>query len=468
MWMPLRKTLAIVAVATGAFAFGVGGAAAQSCSALKSELARLSAGGSAAVKSQIASLERQAVANGCRGQNGWGRPRACAGIDARLSELKAQGGARASNPTRVRQLQRAIAANCGKPEPQRQATRPSRAQQAAAQPSANDGGYNPDRMTTHGSVIIHGTRPDNFLGSEVKQKTGFFSTLFGRGRVERLREDGTRVQQASTDPAEKVRSTATRATVSGGVEGVHGIYHGGGMKTWCVRLCDGFYFPISYSTSSSSYKRDLAICQGRCPGADVSLYSHPASLDPEDMVSTVSGERYTKLPTAFAYRTTVSGNCGCELKTPQVKSASAADAEADPSADDAVVADEPQQTEDVQVAAFATEGDTPSATAADKATDAASELAGLTAIGSLSDTGSASRGAPAATVARPPSSSEDASSDGAAVVDVVARPSADEPGVSEARPITEQDLNVRKVGPTYYADQIAVSAGAAQARQNAR
>ena len=54
------------------------------------------------------------------------------------------------------------------------------------------------------------------------------------------------------------------------------------------------------------------------------------------------------------------------------------------------------------------------------------------------------------------------------LVDVVARPSADEPGVSAPRAITEEDLNVRKVGPTYYADQIAVSAGAAQARQNAR
>ncbi|MGX1097755.1 hypothetical protein ACSSVZ_001778 [Amorphus sp. MBR-141] len=469
MWMPVRRSLAIAAFAASALAFGVGGAAAQSCSAMQSELARLSASGNGAVKSQIASLERQAVANGCRGSNSWGRPRACAGIDARLSELKRQGGG-ASNPARVRQLQRAIAANCAKPQPQRQARKPSQAQPARAEPARDNAGYQPDRMTTHGSVIIHGTRPDNFLGSEVKQTTGFFSTLFGRGRVERLREDGTRVEPVATDPAAKAKVERSKtAAVSGGVEGVHGIFRGGGMKTWCVRLCDGFYFPVSYSTSSSEYQRDLAICQGRCPGADVSLYSHPSYMDPEDMVSTVSGERYTKLPTAFAYRTTVSGNCGCELQTPQVKSAGAEDTEADPSAGDAVVADgEPQQTEDVQVAAFATEGDTGSATAADYAKDAASELAGLTAIGSLSDTGSASAGAPAATVARAPSDSDDTSADGTAVVDVVARPSADEPGVSEARPITEQDLNVRKVGPTYYADQIAVSAGAAQARQNAR
>jgi len=462
MWMPLRKSLAIVAVAASAAAFGIGGAAAQSCSAMQSELARLSAGGSGAVKSQIASLERQAVANGCRGNSGWGRPRACAGLDARISELKRQ-GAGGGNPARVRQLQRAIASNCGKPAPQRQASRPTQTQPAKPAPSRNDTAYDPDRMTTHGSVIIHGTRPDNFLGSETKQKTGFFGTLFGSRRVERLREDGTRVQSASTNPEEKTRGVVTKAAVSGGVEGVHGIYRGGGMKTWCVRLCDGFYFPVSYSTNSSAYQRDLAICQGRCPGADVSLYSHPSYLDPEDMVSTVSGERYTKLPTAFAYRTTVSSNCSCELAAPKIKTAGASADEAADTADEAKgPADgEEQPAGDVRVAAVATRDDAETMTDGAAAVGAAAGIAGETA------TGSGTAGSADVTAYAAPDGGETPAG-ASPPVDTVARPSPAEPGVSAPRPITEQDLNVRKVGPTYYADQIAVSAGAAQARQDAR
>jgi hypothetical protein len=469
MWMPIRKSLAIVAVAASAAAFGTGGAAAQSCSAMQSELARLSAGGSGAVKSQIASLERQAVANGCRSNSGWGRPRACAGLDARISELKRQGGG-ASNPARVRQLQRAIASNCGKPAPQRQANRPPQTQPAKPAPSRNDTAYAPDRMTTHGSVIIHGTRPDNFLGSETKQKTGFFGTLFGSRRVERLREDGTRVQSASTNPDEKTRGgPVTKAAVSGGVEGVHGIFRGGGMKTWCVRLCDGFYFPVSYSTNSGAYQRDLAICQGRCPGADVSLYSHPSYLDPEDMVSTVSGERYTKLPTAFAYRTTVSSNCSCELAAPKIKTA---EASGDEAADTADVAKGPaegdtQPADDVQVAAVATGDDTETMIDGDAAAGAAAGIAGEAATGTVAEPGTPA-GSTNVTAYAATDGGETPAGDRPPVLDTVARPSPAEPGVSAPRPITEQDLNVRKVGPTYYADQIAVSAGAARARQDAR
>lgn len=465
MWMPLRKCLAIVALAAGTLALGNAEAAAQSCSAMQSELARLSAGGSGAVKSQIASLERQAAANGCRNSTGWGRPRACAGIDARISELKRQGGG-ASNPARVRQLQRAIARNCAQPQPQRQASKPRRTEPAKAAPSRNDTAYEPDRMTTHGSVIIHGTRPDNFLGSDTKQKTGFFGTLFGNRRVERIREDGTRVETVSTE----AKAKATKAAVSGGVEGVHGIFRGGGMKTWCVRLCDGFYFPVSYSTNSSAYQRDLAICQGRCPGADVSLYSHPSYLDPEDMVSTVSGERYTKLPTAFAYRTTVSSNCSCELSAPQVKTAGAADTAADGAATAAATAnaDAETQTGDVQLAAVDA-GDVPDTmNDAGKAASAAAGQADETMSGVMMETSTTLDAKNGVTAY---ANTDEAGGPGAGVptvIDTVARPSPAEPGVSEARPITEQDLNVRKVGPTYYADQIAVSAGAAQARQNAR
>jgi len=480
MGMQFRSSFAIAALTAAVLVFGVGDAAAQSCNAMRSELARLSGGGSGAAKSQIAALERQAKANGCRTTSGWGRPRACAGIDARISQLKRQGSV--SNPGRVRQLQRAIARNCSQPKPERQVRR-SQQKQAPEQQTRNTGGYNPDRMTTHGSVIIHGTRPDNFLGSETKQTTGFFGTLFGGSRRSAPRRDDPNVETVSIDPAEDARK-AKQAAVSGGVKGVHGIYRGGGMKTWCVRLCDGFYFPVSYRTSSSAYQRDLAICQHRCPGADVSLYSHPGHLNPENMVSAISGERYTQLPTAFAYRTKVTDNCSCEMTAPDVKSAKADGSETkDPGTEaDATTAEADTQTvpqpddgaaREVEMASVSADVAASQESNADQAENAAADLASNPPSGELNTTGTNVDNTPktSAVTAYADGNSlagKETRAEEKVVIDTVARPSADEVGVSQARPITEADLQVRKVGPTYYADQIAASANASQARQAAR
>lgn len=404
-------------------------AEAASCASMRAELARLSSGGSA--KGQIAALERRATANGCRGSNNWGRPRVCAGIDAQISALKRGGGA--SNPARARQLQRAIARSCTTSNTQRQArTAPSRSRPAttSSQTATRQASFDRSRTTNRGSVIIHGTREDNFLGAEAKSESGggFFESLFGRQRTTtRFREDGSRVNQTNERAAAPTSSSENRSKSSDGTEqsgsksAIVGVYGGSGAKTWCVRLCDGFYFPISYSTNSSNYRRDLQICQGRCPGADVSLYSHPGYLDPEDMVSTVSGERYTALPTAFLYRTKVVPNCGCELKAPEVRTAKtdgetttveagkdgAANQDAEPS-QTAEVADEIDIEEPVALAAYSEEPST--ASPAD------------------------------------------------AVIDLNHRPSDEEMNASPPRPITEADLNVRKVGPRYFADRISASA----------
>ena len=40
---------------------------------------------------------------------------------------------------------------------------------------------------------------------------------------------------------------------------------GGTFRTVCVRTCDGFYFPISYSTSPDRFRDDEQSCQRMCP-----------------------------------------------------------------------------------------------------------------------------------------------------------------------------------------------------------
>ncbi|WP_404932996.1 DUF2865 domain-containing protein [Nitratireductor sp. L15S-10] len=73
----------------------------------------------------------------------------------------------------------------------------------------------------------------------------------------------------------------------------------------CVRSCDGYYFPISFSVSRDKFSRDEKTCMARCPGAEVALYAHDVlNEEAEDMISTADGTPYRELPKAFSYRRT--------------------------------------------------------------------------------------------------------------------------------------------------------------------
>jgi hypothetical protein len=85
----------------------------------------------------------------------------------------------------------------------------------------------------------------------------------------------------------------------------------GTYKTLCVRTCDGFYFPISYSTTPGRFAEDAQACQRMCPASEAVLYSHPTSGDVNQAVST-SGRLYTELPNAFAYRKQFNPSCSCK------------------------------------------------------------------------------------------------------------------------------------------------------------
>src|SRR5580693_7666560 len=85
----------------------------------------------------------------------------------------------------------------------------------------------------------------------------------------------------------------------------------GTFRTVCVRTCDGYYFPISYSTVSSRFADDERSCQRLCPAAEVALYSfHNPGEDIEQAVSS-SGQLYTALPNAFHYRKEFTAACSC-------------------------------------------------------------------------------------------------------------------------------------------------------------
>lgn len=86
---------------------------------------------------------------------------------------------------------------------------------------------------------------------------------------------------------------------------------GGTFRTVCVRTCDGFYFPISYSTSPDHFREDEQACQRMCPAADVALYTYHNPGEEMAQAVSLNGRLYTELPTAFQYRKALSAACSC-------------------------------------------------------------------------------------------------------------------------------------------------------------
>ena len=83
-------------------------------------------------------------------------------------------------------------------------------------------------------------------------------------------------------------------------------------RTLCVRLCDGYYFPVSFSTLPNHFQRDAEQCQSQC-AAPAELYYHqnPGGAV-EQMVSVGTQQPYTTLKSAWRYRKEYVQGCSCK------------------------------------------------------------------------------------------------------------------------------------------------------------
>lgn len=81
-------------------------------------------------------------------------------------------------------------------------------------------------------------------------------------------------------------------------------------RTVCVRLCDGYFWPISFSTTSDNFERDQNMCEQSCTSpAKLFVYENPGQ-EPEQMVD-VKGQPYSKLKSAFLFRSKFDASCKC-------------------------------------------------------------------------------------------------------------------------------------------------------------
>jgi hypothetical protein len=114
------------------------------------------------------------------------------------------------------------------------------------------------------------------LPVQKRERSGLPDSLFGPARPDDAAEgDGAVAQTAARQP----------------------------YRALCVRTCDGYFFPLAYSTSQQNFTGDQQACEAACPGTEVELYyDQVPDEDGAKMVSGRTGAPYTQLPAAFLYK----------------------------------------------------------------------------------------------------------------------------------------------------------------------
>src|SRR5882757_1306537 len=81
---------------------------------------------------------------------------------------------------------------------------------------------------------------------------------------------------------------------------------GTGGQAYCVRTCDGRYFPISASDGQSR----AASCNSFCPASETKVV-YGSNIN---SAATETGKPYSELPNAFRYRNELVAGCTCNGK----------------------------------------------------------------------------------------------------------------------------------------------------------
>jgi len=85
----------------------------------------------------------------------------------------------------------------------------------------------------------------------------------------------------------------------------------GRYRSVCVRLCDGFFYPIHYSIYGSQLGQDAEQCQSSCAApAELYVYRNPGQ-EIEQAVS-LNGSAYMDLPVALRFRKEFVNGCSCK------------------------------------------------------------------------------------------------------------------------------------------------------------
>jgi hypothetical protein len=137
------------------------------------------------------------------------------------------------------------------------------------------------------------------LTPELASAQNFFELLFGNG-AQRPQQHGAPAQASFfADPfglnQQAVPAQPQRQASAGG-------------PAFCVRSCDGKYFPLQARGGASLAQ----MCQAFCPAGDAKVY-YGSQIDG---ARAASGERYADSANAFAYRKALKADCTCNGRDP--------------------------------------------------------------------------------------------------------------------------------------------------------
>jgi hypothetical protein len=91
-------------------------------------------------------------------------------------------------------------------------------------------------------------------------------------------------------------------------------------STFCVRSCDGFYWPLGFATPKGGLAKDAERCAARC-GGKARLFmtptpdpasADPAPFDTSESLVDLDGGRYRDMERAYLYRAVYTPSCGCK------------------------------------------------------------------------------------------------------------------------------------------------------------
>jgi len=143
------------------------------------------------------------------------------------------------------------------------------------------------RMAVLGAVAVAGVS----ALAPAAQAQDFFSALFGG--MGRARGPYISLPFANDDGSVPVQRGESRR-------------YGGGSQAFCVRSCDGRYFPVTASDNASR----AASCNSFCPASETTVV-YGSNID---NAAGENGKPYSELPNAFRYRNEIVAGCTCNGK----------------------------------------------------------------------------------------------------------------------------------------------------------
>jgi Protein of unknown function (DUF2865) len=152
------------------------------------------------------------------------------------------------------------------------------------------------------------------LVSQPVEAKGLLESIFGF--LSPGKPDSSASRNSSTEAGygrDRGRSSNPFHRVPGASRQSIPLSYGGRYKTVCVRLCDGYFFPISNSSRRQQFYDDAQQCQARCSSPTRLYYMSPRSPSIKT-ARDIRGFGYSKLKTAFSYRKALKPGCSCRPK----------------------------------------------------------------------------------------------------------------------------------------------------------